>query len=294
MSDVNTVQDPSWTLLSVLQAAQPWLERRGVPSPRRDAEELLAHCLSCSRLDLYLDHDRPLSPEERASFRELLRRRGMREPLQYLLGTQPFRMLDLKVDSRALIPRTETEEVVEYLLQAERALGPLPGRRMLDIGTGSGSIALSLLKELPGSRVTALDRSADALALCHENAQRLGLLEGLELLKLDILEDVPEGSWQVVVANPPYVSSLERGRLQPELSHEPEMALYAEDPAGLQFYRRIAELLPRLLVPGGRCCLEIGHGQGAAILGLFKEVLVESMIINDLAGRERIFFGRRS
>jgi release factor glutamine methyltransferase len=290
MSD--TAAGADWALLAILQSAWPWLERRGVPNARRDAEELLAHTLGCTRLDLYLDHDRPLTADERTRFRDLLQRRGRREPLQYILGTVPFRSIDLVVDTRALIPRPETEELVGHLLEHERALCPGGRQRILEVGTGSGCIALSILKELPGSRVTSLDVSRDALTLCYENALRLSLKESLELVHCDFLSGFPDGRWDVLVSNPPYVSPDLKPGLQPELGFEPSQALFTRDAEGLEFYRRMACGVHTLLVPGGRIYLEIGHGQGPAILELFSPLLAHCSVLPDLAGRERILLGR--
>jgi release factor glutamine methyltransferase len=279
------------TLLPVLSAAWPWLQKRGVPNARRDTEDLLAHALGCSRLDLYLDYDRPLTDPELQRFRGLLRRRGQREPLQYLLGSQPFRRLDLKVDARALIPRPETEELVGLVVERER--GVPQGLQVLDVGTGSGCIALSLLDELPGSRVTTVDVSPAALALCDENARGAGLADRLQSLCLDFLQECPNGQWDLLVSNPPYVPPAFRAQAQPELAFEPPEALYTRDEAGLEFYQRIAALVPTLLVPGGRVYLEIGQDQGAAAQRLFSAVLAETTILPDLAGRDRFLLGRR-
>jgi release factor glutamine methyltransferase len=206
------------TLGEVLRGATDYLEGRGVPSPRVDAELLLAHALGLQRIELYTQHDRPLTEAERAEARELVRRRGQREPLAYVLGEWGFRRLVLKTDARALVPRPETEIVVE------RALALLDGTdqpRVLDIGTGTGAIALAIAQEHPGARVTATDLSGDALALARENAERLGL--DVELVEADLLYG---DGYDLVVSNPPYVLAAEYPELAPEVREwEPRLAL---------------------------------------------------------------------
>src|SRR5205814_1444381 len=188
------------TLAEVLRRSTDFLERKGVDSPRLDAERLLAHGLGLSRIELYMEHDRPLTEDELAATRGLVVRRGRREPLAYVLGEWGFRNLVLKTDARALVPRPETEVVVE------RCLALLAGRdepRILDVGTGSGAIALALAQEKSDAHVTGLDASSDALALAKENVERTGIR--IELLQRDLFSGLPDGPWDVVVSNPPYV-----------------------------------------------------------------------------------------
>jgi release factor glutamine methyltransferase len=206
------------TLGEVLRAAADYLAARGVPSPRVDAELLLAHALRLERIQLYTEHDRPVTPEERSTARELVRRRGQREPLAYVLGEWGFRRLVLKTDPRALVPRPETEIVVD------RCLALLQGRerpRVLDVGTGTGAIALAIAQEHPGADVTATDLSTEALALAGENARRLGL--HVDLRAADLAD---EDGYDLVVSNPPYVLGDELAGLEPEVrEHEPRVAL---------------------------------------------------------------------
>ncbi len=202
------------TLGEVLRLSAEYLERKGVDSPRLDAELLLGKALGLSRLDLYLHHDRPLTGAERDAARELVRRRGEREPLAYVLGEWGFRRLTLKCDPRALVPRPETEVVVERCLEL---LAGVEAPRVLDVGTGTGAIALALADEHPGALVTGLDSSADALALAGENAEATGI--AIELVEGDALAGLPPGPWDLVVSNPPYVLAGEE--LPPELAFEP-------------------------------------------------------------------------
>ncbi len=207
------------TLAEVLKGAVDYLAARGIDTPRVDAELLLARALGLQRIELYTQHDRPLTEAERAQARDLVRRRGAREPLAYVLGDWDFRRLTLKTDARALVPRPETEIVVERCLTLIKDMGE---PRIVDVGTGTGAIALALKHERPDARVTATDRSADALSLARENAEANGL--EIELLEADLLEGVA-GPFELVVSNPPYVAADELAMLEPELTYEPEDAL---------------------------------------------------------------------
>ena len=208
------------TLGEVLRAATEYLERKGVDSPRLDAELLLARALGLTRIELYTQHDRPLSEDERAAARALVERRGNREPLAYVLGEWGFRRLTLRTDARALVPRPETEIVVECALAR---LEGVEAPRVLDVGTGSGAIALAIASERPDAQVTATDSSTDALALARENMEQLGL--EVELVETNLLDGIA-GPFDLVVSNPPYV--LPEEILAPELAYEPRVALIDE------------------------------------------------------------------
>ena len=210
------------TLGEVLRAATEFLERKGVDSPRLDAELLLSHALGLSRLELYTQHDRPLTDAERAAARALVERRGRREPLAYVLGEWGFRRLVLKTDARALVPRPETEVVVERALAL---LADVEAPRVVDVGTGSGAIALALAQERPDAHVWATDASAEALALACENGERLGF--DVTFVETQLLDGV-DGPFDLVVSNPPYVRADELESLQPELRWEPRAALVEE------------------------------------------------------------------
>jgi len=266
------------TIAEVLRRSVDFLADKGVDSPRVDAEHLLAHALGLSRIELYTEHDRPLTEEELEGVRELLRRRGAREPLAYVLGEWGFRRLTLRTDARALVPRPETEIVVERCLAL---LQGIDAPRVLDVGVGSGAIALALADEHPGARVTAVDVSADALALARENAERLGL--EVELREGD-LAAATEG-WDLVVSNPPYVHGDELDSLQPEVrDFEPHLALL-----GHGFHEQLArEARTTWLV------LEVGDGQAAEVAGSLERLGYDGVRITpDLAGVERVVEGRR-
>ncbi len=272
---------------SLLRLSRDWLATRGVDNAAREADELAARALGCRRLDLYLRHDEIPPEDVKVRLRALLKRRAEGEPLQYLLGSQPFRRAELAVDSRVLIPRPETEELVDHVLAGEGGRGPLA---LLDAGTGSGCLAVSLAQELPGCRVLAVDNSPDALDVARENARRNGVAERVEFRRLNLLLDWPDEPLDVLVSNPPYVALSERDGLQRELAREPEEALFAGED-GLVFYRRYAAGLDHLLRPGGRFYLEIGASQGAALLQLFEPRCARLELRRDLAGRPRFLLG---
>lgn len=270
------------TLGEVLGLSAEYLAGKGVDSPRLDAERLLAKALDLSRLDLYLHHDRPLAPAERDAVRALVRRRGEREPLAYVLGDWGFRRLVLKTDRRALVPRPETEMVVERCLALIRDVAE---PRVLDVGTGTGAIALAIADEHPGARVTALDRSPDALALAGENRDATGI--AIELVEGDATAALPEGPWDLVVSNPPYVDADELPDLDPEVrDHEPHMAL-----VGLGHTEAIARHARNGL--NGWLVFETHSERADEVAELLRSLgYHEVRISDDLAGRERVVEGR--
>ena len=286
MSDLSrTPRDRALTVGEVLRRSTEHLAEKGSETPRLDAELLLAHALGVARIDLYLDLERPLDLPELDVARALVARRAAREPLQYVLGEWGFRRLTLRVDRRALIPRPETETVVE------RCLALLAGRegpRVLDVGTGSGAIALAIADEHPGARVTAIDVSAEALALARENAVQTGL--DVELLEHDVFQGLPAGRWDLVVSNPPYVDPDDRASLQPEVRDwEPDTALFGRDVTAA-----VAGGAVQVLVDGGALVLEVGDGQAQATAGLLASLgYVDVRTTPDLGGRDRVVEGRR-
>jgi release factor glutamine methyltransferase len=276
------------TIAEALRDAERHLAERGVESPRADAELLVGKALGLSRVQLYVDLARPLSPEEFAACRELIERRGRREPLAYVLGEWGFRRLTLRVDPRALVPRPETEVVVERCLAL---LADAREPRVLDLGTGTGAIALALADEHPGARVVALDSSPDALALARENADRLGLGDRVRLVEGD-LGSPPGSAYDLVVSNPPYVGAGELAELAPEVRDwEPRGAIL--DAGQTETVTRVAV---DLLRPGGSLVLEVAWRDGEAghVAGRLMTLGFEGIrITRDLAGRERVVEGRR-
>jgi release factor glutamine methyltransferase len=269
--------------LEAVHAVERELRAAGVPSPRVDAEILVADVLGLARSELY-SSGRDVSDFEAGRLRELVERRVAREPLAYILGEWGFRRLDLKVDERALIPRPETEVVVERCLDFLRAV---PEPRVLDVGVGSGAIALAIADEHRGAEVLAVDSSPDALALARENLSRASVNGRVRLVEGNLLSDV-RGRFDLVVSNPPYVSPEEYETLQPEIRlYEPHRAL-----VGVGVGREVAAQARRLLRPGGRLVLECGDGQAAELAAALEFLgYAEIRETPDLAGRDRVVEG---
>jgi release factor glutamine methyltransferase len=300
--------DP-WTPIQLTRWSGEYLQEKGVEGGRLDAEHILAHVLGLRRLDLYLQHDRPLLPGELDGFRGLLKRRAAREPLQHVLGTAPFRELDLLSDSRALIPRPETEVLVEEVLawsregqsdlspsteEGEKSAGGPKPFLALDIGTGTGAISLSLLKEGPFEKVVGTDISPQALEVARANAERTGLSRALELREGALFDPIRKGErFHVLVSNPPYIPDGDRSGLAPEVRDwEPAMALFA-GPEGLDVLLPLVEGALDYLLPGGLLALEVGFGQAGRVARAVEETggFREIRIRPDLAGRERVVLG---
>jgi release factor glutamine methyltransferase len=237
-----------------------------VENPRLNAEHLLAHALGLKRMELYLQFDRPLGEAERAPLRDMVKRRGNREPLQHILGTVEFHGRTFASDKRALIPRPETEQLVEITLEIAR---PKNSPALLDIGTGSGVIALTLALELPGAALHATDLSPDALALAGENAARHELTDRVRFSQADLLPAEPT-FFDIIVANLPYIPTNEIPTLSEEVRHDPVTALDGGED-GLDLIRRLIETAPGRLAPGGAILLELGLGQGDAAASLLSE-----------------------
>ncbi|MGH3002613.1 MAG: peptide chain release factor N(5)-glutamine methyltransferase [Gaiellaceae bacterium] len=269
------------TLAEVLKGATSHLAGRGVDGARLDAERLLARALGITRLELYTQHDRPLSAPERDAVRELVRRRGLREPLAYVLGDWDFRRLTLKTDARALVPRPETEVVVERCLAL---LEGVAAPRVVDVGTGSGAIALSIASERPDARVTATDTSPDALALARENAAAHRL--DVRLVECDLLAGL-EGPFDLVVSNPPYVVASELESLAQEVREfEPRAALIDDGQTA-----RLAADARRVL--DGALVLEVHEHRAEEVSTLLLGLGYGTVIIAlDLAGRQRVVEAR--
>jgi len=271
------------TLGELLAETAARFDAAGIETPQVDSEVLLAHMLGLTRSELQLDRTRELSDEEAQRARALVERRAAREPLAYVLGEWGFRRLTLKVDRRVLVPRPETEVVVE------RCLALLRGRAspaVLDVGTGSGAIALAICDEHRGARVTAMDVSEEALALARENAAAAGLQ--LKFEQRD-LRDGLTGRFDLVVSNPPYVSAREIETLEPEVRDwEPRLATVGEEQTEL-----IATAAREVIEPGGWLVLEIAAGHGPTTVGLLRKLGYDDVQAGlDLAGRDRMVEGR--
>jgi release factor glutamine methyltransferase len=272
------------TIADVIRSSAERLAESGSERPRLDAERLVGHVLRLDRVGLYMHVGRPLTGRELERADDLVARRAAREPLQYVLGEWGFRRLTLAVDRRALIPRPETEVVVERCLAL---IAGLEAPRVLDVGTGTGAIALAVADEHPGARVTAIDVSEDALALAHENAARTGI--AIDLRAHDLFAGLPGKGWDLVVSNPPYVRSDELDALAPEVVEwEPEIAL-VERGQTAAIVHEAASVLRR----GGGLVLETHDGAAAEVSALLVEAGYAAVAVTeDLAGRERVVEGR--
>jgi len=288
--------DETWTVLRLMRWSGEYLEGKGVERGRLDAEHLLADVLGVERLQLYLQFDRPVIGPELDRFRPLLKRRAKREPLQYILGRVGFRELDLEVDRDVLIPRPETEILLDEVLEWARGLG-VAGLEALDVGTGSGAIALSLLREGPFSRVVATDVSDAALTVARRNSESTGLWEGVEFRSGSFFDPVADDEiFDLVVSNPPYVAEAEALALQPEVRDwEPGQALFG-GPDGLAAIRTIVAEAGLHLKPGGMLALEVGLGQSGPVVALLESTgdYTDVRVRRDLTGRERVVLSRRA
>jgi release factor glutamine methyltransferase len=284
-----------WTILGVLNWTEQRFRDRGVETPRLDAQLLLAHVLKRDRVHLYTHFDQPLGAEELAAYRGLIQRRLAGEPVAYLVGKKEFRSLELAVDARVLVPRPDTETLVDVALAllAEREG---TAARVVDVGTGSGAVALALKKERPELEVVAIDRSADAAAVARANAERLAL--AVEVLEGDLLAPVAgEGRAKLalVVSNPPYIPTAEVAKLPAEVRKEPLGALDG-GADGLDVVRRLIADAPSVLEAGGALAMEVGAGQAPAVVALFAADgrYEPAVATKDLAGIERVVAARLS
>ncbi|QRO00937.1 peptide chain release factor N(5)-glutamine methyltransferase [Archangium violaceum] len=279
----------TWTIRKVLTWTTQHFEKRGVDAPRLTAEVLLAHVLKTTRVRLYVDLDRPMEKTELTTFRALIERRMAGEPTQYLTGVREFYNRPFKVDPRVLIPRPETELLVEAALH--RLPKDAPGTA-LDVCTGSGCLAISLAAERPQATVLATDLSPDACTLARENAQALGVAERVTVLQGDLYAPLPpDARFDVVVSNPPYIATGEIAGLSPEVRREPRMALDG-GPDGLVLIRKVVQGARRVLKPGGLLAMEIGETQGDAVKALLQAAgYDDARVEKDLERRDRLAFG---
>ena len=282
------------TVLEALNGASDYLQNKGIKSSRLNAELLLSHILNCKRLELYLSFDRPLQKSEIDSYRELLKRRSTFEPLQYIIGKVEFYGLEFEVNQSVLIPRPETELLVEAVIES---VAKDENINILDIGSGSGNISIALAKNIPSCTVVGIDISEEAIETSTRNAKLNGVESQLMFVKKNILNgiEINENSFDVVVSNPPYVSVADFVNLDPELRlYEPQIAL-TDESDGLSFYRNISVLSRSLLKNNGKLFFEIGVGQSDAV----KKILIDSdykniVIIKDYSDIERVIIGEKN
>jgi release factor glutamine methyltransferase len=282
-----------WSIKRVLAWATDDFKRRGNKSARLDAELLLGEALGLDRIKLIVEAERPLADDELVRYRDLIKRRRAFEPIAYILGRREFFALPMRVDRRVLIPRPDTEILVEAALFGTRDQH-LYGR-MLDLCTGSGCVAIAFAKERPTWRVTAVDLSPDAVAVARENAQRAGVVHNLAVLEGDLFAALPEGArFELITANPPYIPSAEIESLDPDVrDFEPRLALDG-GADGLSVTRRLVSEAARYLDPGGLLALEGGFDQAPAVAALLEQAGFSQITRSrDLAGVERVVSGRR-
>ncbi len=291
-------READWTILKLLAWTTSFFKSHGIESPRADAEILLAHTLGSERIALYTHHDQPLNPDELSRFKALIKRRAGREPVAYIVGQKGFWSLELAVTPAVLIPRPETECLVEKALQflpCDAAPSPL---RVLELGTGSGAIVLALAKERPAHRFYALDRSLAALTVARRNARRAGLDGRVCFWVADWVDSLRHGGplFDLIVSNPPYIRTGDIAGLQPEIGRfEPRQALDG-GPDGLQDLHRIIRQSPPFLAAGGRLLLEIGWDQAKALAALAADcgMYEESAVFQDYSGLDRVLILRKN
>jgi release factor glutamine methyltransferase len=277
------------TVLEVLQSTTGYFQKRHIDSPRLNAEHLLAYVLDRKRMELYLDFERQLRESELAPLRELVKRRGSGEPLQHLLGTVEFCGRSFRCDKRALVPRPETEQLVELLISHFKS--EVSSSRMVDVGTGSGVIALTLAAEFPKAEIIGVDISEDALMLARENAERLSLVDRVRFLQSNLLQNV-QPHVDLIIANLPYVSTEDRQSLSREVLHDPEVALFA-GARGDELVRQLIAQAPSWLRPGGMLAMEIGIGQSEALVAALTEKNYRDISTEkDYSGVIRFLFAR--
>lgn len=275
------------TLLEIVQRSSAYLKEKGIANPQREAEEVIADALGVKRLDLYLQHDRPLSEQELPGLRKSIQRRSQREPTAYIAGSVMFCGVKLAVTPAVLIPRPETEILVEKIAQTLGQIGT-DGKVLWDICCGSGCIGLALKKRFPDLRVILSDLSGDALALAEKNAQANGLDSTFK--QGDLFKPFQGLTCDFFVSNPPYIAKGEFTQLSPEVREwEPEMALVSGS-TGLEYYHRIAQELKKYLAPQGLGWLELGTGQGAHVQNIFTSEGFTCHYESDWSGHDRFFF----
>lgn len=277
-----------WTVLKILQWTADYFTGKKIAAARLEAELLLAATLGLDRVGLYINFERPLDSAELAAFRQQVQRRAKGEPVQYILGETEFWSLPFTVCPAVLVPRADTEVLVEEALARLNNSGSV-----LDVGTGSGAIAIALAHDKPGVQVTALDCSEEALQVARGNAERNGVAERVVCIAGDLAE-LPPGPFAMVVSNPPYIPSADCEQLMPEVrDHEPRLALDGGED-GLTAYRQLVSQASRVLIMGGWLLVEVGIGQADEVAAMFKAAgFVEITCRDDYAGIPRVVAGRK-
>ncbi len=286
-----------WTSIDIVRWGADYFRQKGVDSPRLTIELLLCKVMNIGRVEIYSNFDTPLKQEELAVLRDYVIRRGKREPLQYIIGDVDFLGYRIEVDPSVLIPRPETEMLANIILKSDIILKSIDDKTraldILDIGTGSGCIAIALAKSLPNATITAADKFDAALKVAAGNAE-LNNTTNIKFIKNDILIDVPPGQYDLIVSNPPYVSEADFASLQPEIvDFEPRHSVTDND-NGLMFYRRFARIFGSLLSEDGRFWLEIGAGQDEEISSIFDSSGFVTKSFKDLSNTVRFVSGEKA
>lgn len=286
-----TEQKPVWTIIKILNWTKQYFGEKGVENPRLDAEVLLCAVLDYTRLQLYTHFDQPLEEKELKEYRGYVARRAKREPVAYILGKKGFLQYEFKVTRDTLIPRPETELLVEKLVRLNKDKGP---REILDIGCGSGAILVSLLVQLPEARGLGVDISPGAAAVTLENAEAIGVEERCAVLVSDLYANIPpDERFQIIVSNPPYIPKKDLPGLQAEVQQEPPGALDGGED-GLDFYRRILKDIWKFLDPQGLVAFEIGIGEGEAVAQLCRDAGFDQVQVDlDYQGIDRMVFAAK-
>lgn len=278
--------EKSWTVLDILKTTTQFFNDKNIESARLNAELLLCKILYFERIELYTNFDKPLSQQEVDNYRLLVKRRSKNEPLQYILGFTEFCNLKIQIDKRALIPRPETEELVELI----KTKNQNDNYRILDIGTGSGCIALALASHYKKSDVLGMDISSEAIDLAIENS-KLNSITNIRFEQFDILNQSISSKYDIIVSNPPYISTEDMLLISKELKFEPEFAL-TDNSNGLKFYLRFAEIFKNILEENGSFYLEIAYNQGNEVLDIFSSQNYRVELLKDLNGIDRMIFGK--
>lgn len=289
------MNDKIWTIGRILKWTEQYFKDKGIESPRLDAEVLLAHVLEKQRIYLYVHFDEPLQPGELAAYREMIKKRVLRVPVAQILGEKEFMGLTFKVTADTLVPRPDTEILVQAAVDRLRAMAGEEPLRFADIGTGSGAICLSVLHYLAGTVADTVDISPAARAVAEENAASLGLADRITFHTGDLLQPLSGISFAAILSNPPYIPEADIAKLAPEVRlKEPHTALSGGQD-GLDFYRRLANEAPAMLVPGGFTAFEVGIHQAGDVADLLKAnpLIDRTEILPDYAGIDRVVVGWR-
>lgn len=284
-------EQTTWTILKILDWTRQYFGGKGLENPRLDAEILLCAVLKCQRIKLYVDFERPLDAQELATYKSYVQRRANHEPLAYILGEKAFMRNTFKVTPATLVPRPETELLVESVVKAAKLMRPAGDVKVLDIGTGSGAIIVSILDYLPEAKGVGVDISVDALVVAKENAESIGVKERCGFVRSDVFSRVPlEKKFDIIVSNPPYIPAADIAGLDKDVQKEPRGALDG-GVDGLDFYRRIAAEAQEHMPDEGLLAFEIGIHQSEAVVQLCKENGFRAVAVRkDYAGIDRMVF----